>query len=83
MKYIQAPYHLYIFSRCELGHSFLLEKTDIMKMVNDFKNSSLMSDEFIVLELRRLELALEPGGWRGKVDEQIGKELLERRSQGL
>ena len=64
---------------CEVGQQFLLESTDILEFIREAKNSSVASDDVVSRECHRLELALQPEGWRGNVEQTISKEIAEER----
>lgn len=64
---------------CEIAQQFILENTNILGFIAECKCNSVISDDVVQRELRRLEVALSPDGWRGKVEEIIEREMQEER----
>jgi len=69
---------------CKDGQDILLDLhdeygADIHDFINAARLNDLAGDYEVQREARRLELSLVPEGWRGKVEEQITRELAEKR----
>jgi len=69
---------------CKEGQEALLDLQDeygatIEDFISAAKMNELHGDYEVQREARRLELSLAPEGWRGKVEETITREILEKR----
>ena len=69
---------------CKDGQDTLLDLldefgADISDYINAARMNELHSDYEVQREARRLELSLQTDGWRGKVEEQITREMMEKR----
>ncbi len=62
---------------CFQGWRWVHMECDAVELVKEIKVGPLNGDEGVIREIRRVELSLETDGWRGKVEEQIEKEMQE------
>jgi hypothetical protein len=58
----------------EMGQ-FSVLSTDIKEVIEEYRAAGIGRDPDIIMETRRLELALEPDGWRGHVERQMTREF--------
>jgi hypothetical protein len=54
-----------------------IESTDIIKQ---YRDSGVGRDEDVARECRRLELALQPDGWRGRVEKKMTDDFFAARA---
>ncbi len=62
---------------CFEGWRWVHMECDAVQLIKDIRVGPLNGDEGVIRECRRVELSLETDGWRGKVEEQIEKEMQE------
>jgi hypothetical protein len=68
---------------CKDGQDTLLDlldenSADIHDYIKAARMNEMYSDYEVQREARRLELSLQTDGWRGKVEEQITREMMEK-----
>ena len=61
--------------RNEIGQFFVLETQACQDLLHAIRQSDLGSDYEVLYECRRVELAIEPGGFRGFVEEKMTSEI--------
>lgn len=64
---------------CRLGWEYLVWRTDMLQCLNEIKNGPMGGDSELLLDMRRVELALAENGWAGHVEESIEKEMVQKQ----
>jgi hypothetical protein len=65
----------------EMGQFAVLSAVEPTDIIKQYRDSGVGRDEDVARECRRLELALQPDGWRGRVEKQMSDDFFAARAK--